>query len=291
VSQIYYYPYNGKADRVFLIGFSRGAFTVRALAGLVYHCGLPAQSVAKSSDEFHRYFAEAYARYKLDEPDDGWLQRFKRWHGHRNCTIHFLGLWDTVKSYGGIWPKSLPHLRHNPIVNVVRHALAMDEQRSWFIPTSWGNIDADDREKLHVRPDCRYESQDVEEVWFRGCHADVGGDDHAEVISGIPFRWMLRHAHDHGLLLNDRGTRELAEADPDCKPECHKSLCGGWLLAEYVPRWELDNSVRPPKRHFKIGRTGRRHLDQFARRGQIRIHGSAWRDYPVKATIIDSYDP
>jgi hypothetical protein len=59
-------------------------------------------------------------------------------HRVRDCEIHFLGIWDTVKSYGGIWPKSLPHLRHNPIVKTIRHALALDEHRSRFIPTSWG---------------------------------------------------------------------------------------------------------------------------------------------------------
>ena len=263
---------------------------MRALAGLIYHCGLPPKSVARSPDEFQRYFTQAYAPYEQDDADDSRLRRFKETNAHRTCTIHFLGLWDTVKSYGGVWPKSLPHLRHNPIVRIVRHALAMHEQRSWFIPTSWGNIDADDRERLGVTPDPRYQTQDVEEVWFRGCHADVGGGDHASVISAIPFRWMLGQAYAHGLLLNAQGLNALAQADPDGEPEVHESLCGGWLLSEYVPRWELDNGYRPPKRYFKIGRSGRRHLDQFARGGgQIRVHRSAWKDYPVKAAIVDPH--
>src|SRR4029453_18858692 len=59
----------------------------------------------------------------------------------RECRIRFLGLWDTVKSYGGLRRVMCAHLRHNPIVDTVRHALALDEQRGWFDATTWGRLD------------------------------------------------------------------------------------------------------------------------------------------------------
>ncbi len=278
--------YGGAADQVFLIGFSRGAFTVRVLAGLVYRCGLPSQSVAQSPDRFQQYFTRAYALYEPHDEDEGELQRLRESNEHRTCTIHFLGLWDTVKSYGGVWPKSLPHLRHNPIVHIVRHALALHEQRSWFIPTSWGNIDADDLGRLGVKPHSGYRTQDVEEVWFRGCHSDIGGGDEEKETAAVPFRWMLGEAQTHGLVLNAEGTSTLAQTDEDCELRIHESLCGGWLLSEYIPRWELDNSQRPPKRYFKVGRSGRRHVEQFARGGQVNIHRTAWKDHPVTARKV-----
>ncbi len=59
--------------------------------------------------------------------------------GQRPCLVHFFGVWDTVKSYGGLTPAILPHLRHNPDVSHVRHALAIDERRAWFKPTTWAD--------------------------------------------------------------------------------------------------------------------------------------------------------
>jgi hypothetical protein len=59
--------------------------------------------------------------------------------GPQDCAIHFLGLWDTVKSYGGVIPVSLPHLRHNPIVRTVRHALALNERGPGSTPLPGGN--------------------------------------------------------------------------------------------------------------------------------------------------------
>jgi uncharacterized protein (DUF2235 family) len=109
-------------DRVFLFGFSRGAFTVRALAGLTWRYGLPASQI--TADAKTR-FAEAWPLFKDEFPDeDGAKARralqFRVGYGQPACPIHFLGLWDTVKSYGGLKPVMLPHLRHNPSVATVR---------------------------------------------------------------------------------------------------------------------------------------------------------------------------
>jgi uncharacterized protein (DUF2235 family) len=123
-----------KDDRVFLFGFSRGAFTVRALAGLIYRCGLPQWNPA----DFPRRFKCAWRLFDRMHPLQGQTEKFRATEGQRECPIHFLGVWDTVKSYGGLRPIMLPHLRHNPIVAQVRHALA-----GWFDATTWGRLDLD----------------------------------------------------------------------------------------------------------------------------------------------------
>jgi uncharacterized protein (DUF2235 family) len=87
---------------------------------------------------------------------------------HRPCPVHFLGLWDTVKSYGGLDPAILPHLRHNPIVAHVRHALALDERRAWFKPTTWGRLDSD----LHAAM-TRLAPEDAETIRHPGCLRDL----------------------------------------------------------------------------------------------------------------------
>lgn len=271
-------------DKVFLIGFSRGAFTVRALAGLIYRCGLVRPEVAADDACFQRTLSTAFALYEPHEEDTAAVAHFQHEFGvAQACDICFLGLWDTVKSYGGIWPTSLPHLRHNPIVHTVRHALALAEQRSWFVPTSWGGIDGESLERMGVKPDDRYRGQDVQEVWFRGCHCDVGGGDAETATAEVPLQWMLCEAMACGLLLDPSADGLLSKQFPAAAMAIHESLRCGWLLAEYVPRWELDNSARPPKRYFKIGRSGKRHIEQFSRGGKVHVHLSARQDYALRA--------
>jgi uncharacterized protein (DUF2235 family) len=252
-------------DSIYLFGFSRGAFTVRVLAGLLFRCGL----LPKSTGNFASKFEEAYDLYKPHLEDFDRVARFKRDEHVREPGVQFLGLWDTVKSYGGIWPQSLPHLRHNPMVSTVRHALALDEQRSWFIPTSWGGIDSD-------RPmdDPRYQDQNILEIWFRGSHSDVGGGYADDAAARIPLRWMLNEASDAGVCLTPAGRELAASADPPQPPQVHESLTPDWVAREYVPRWELDNNYFPPKRFFKCGRTGKRQPAQFSRQQMVRLHSS-----------------
>ena len=98
-------------DRLFLFGFSRGAFTVRALAGMLHVFG-PCEIDHAAMDPAAREFA---AR-------------------RTPCAVDFLGLWDTVKAYGWVIPKSFPALRHNTSVRTVRHAVALDEVTPVAVP-------------------------------------------------------------------------------------------------------------------------------------------------------------
>lgn len=260
-----------EGDRIYFFGFSRGAFTVRVLAGLLYRCGLlPKESL---DGQFDRLFSTAYALYEPHRGDGAAVARFRATHAVVDCEVNFLGIWDTVKSYGGIWPKSLPHLRHNPIVRTVRHALAIDERRSWFQPTSWGGIDSDDKAAPDLT-DPRYATQDVREVWFCGSHSDVGGGDEEAETARVPLWWMMEEARASGVRLNEEGARELASSGLDGPPETHESLRRWWWLSEYCPRWELDNRTRPPRRPFAWGRTGNRKLAAFRRQGKVVLHAS-----------------
>lgn len=122
--------YNEENDHIFLFGFSRGAFTVRVLAGLLYRCGLPTKNI-EDPHKLKKCFEQAYElykphicfseAYKFNKPGSEELRKIEKFEENKknftkkyqpiSVEIHFLGIWDTVKSYGGIFPQSLPHLR------------------------------------------------------------------------------------------------------------------------------------------------------------------------------------
>lgn len=266
---------NPDTDFIFLMGFSRGAFTVRALAGLLYRCGLPAREFAQDDEAFACCFSQAYAAYEPHCENPVRIDRFKKTYRAREIDIHFLGIWDTVKSYGGIWPQSLPHLRHNPAVRQVRHALALDERRSWFLPTSWSGIDGDAVLVPTLKPDPRYEKQNIKEVWFSGCHSDIGGGDDEAERARISFRWMLGEATHAGLLLAPNCPDWIFETDEtSMRTEIHESFTAGWWVSDWVPRWELDNHTRPPGYPFRWPGNGRRCVESFRRKGNLHFHAS-----------------
>ncbi|MGH7382257.1 MAG: DUF2235 domain-containing protein [Candidatus Methylomirabilales bacterium] len=275
--------YEGPDDKIYLFGFSRGAFTVRALAGLLYRCGLPGKNVGEDEKKFKACFGEAYDLFKpilyepIREKIANKILAFRDKYSVRDCTItiHFLGVWDTVKSYGGVWPKLLPHLRHNPHVKIMRHALALNERRSWFNATTWGRLDLDDKGaalRLTKTELDELKKQGIEEVWFRGCHSDIGGGDAEANTAKIALRWMLGEAAAARVRLNDDGKMMLKDDDPPGPVEIHESLRGLWWLTEYLPRWEIDNSGKYPVRKFKWRRTGRRNPDDLTRNGKILLH-------------------
>jgi uncharacterized protein (DUF2235 family) len=260
---------------VFLFGFSRGAFTVRALAGLIYRCGLPQGDHADCTQRFEC----AWELFRPMRPPERAIEKFRASPGQRNCPIHFLGVWDTVKSYGGLFPVMLPHLRHNPIVAHVRHALALDERRGWFDATTWGRLDIDRkpdaaRSRLSEPVRQQIEQQDIEEVWFRGCHSDIGGGDREEQSARIALRWMLGEAAQAGLRLNAHGCCLLESPREPERAEVHESHTLAWRLIELLPRVTIDNSGRWPKRVAAPIGQAVRHPDLLSRDGGVSIHES-----------------
>ena len=268
-------------DSVFLFGFSRGAFAVRALAGFVWRAGVPAESSK----------GRAAALFDRDWP--AFVRRELSVHSSRaragqsiptaDCPIHFLGCWDTVKSYGSLRPVMLPHLRHNPSVEVVRHALALDEQRGWFEPTSWGWLDSDKKQdatppaaiaRIDRAEQELLDKRNVSEVWFTGCHSDIGGGN-CGATSDVALRWMLGEACAHGLVLNTAGLH-FVSAPPDTElPVIRESRSLIYRIIEAcVPRRQINNASAWP--HLRWAPRGASKRDPLAhpRKGVVRVHES-----------------
>lgn len=201
-------------DKIFLFGFSRGAYTVRALSGLIYNCGILKRSDAPR-------IAEAWNIYKSplkkNRPNGVASIRFRKEHSHPSRDVHFVGVWDTVGALG--IPFSLMGLleSHDEFydtkmgsnISFARHALAIDEQREDFEPTIWDS-----------KPGI-----DLKQVWFSGVHADVGGSYPPDKKTGIrasdtPLKWMLGEAQDAGLIIEPH---LLASTTDGSLGELHKS--------------------------------------------------------------------
>lgn len=253
-------------DELFLLGFSRGAFTVRVLSALLWRFGLPQQGTDVGR-WVHERLVEMQREPTLDSTQRSSVQ------------THFLGLWDTVKSYGFIRPVRYFHLRHNPGVSHVRHALAFDEKRSWFQCTTWGGLDRDLNQCDGHLPDRPREwkpepnaEQTVEELWFRGCHSDIGGGSRERQNAEVTLRWMMREACEVGLVLNAEGAALVAESDPAEAITPTESWTFGWRLADYVPRWEIDNDFSPARLRFAWHHTGTRRPAEMLRNGTWALH-------------------
>ena len=174
-------------DRIFLFGYSRGAYTVRALCGLINNCGIVRRADA-------RLIARAWRIYKSpgkkNHPHGEAATAFRGTHSHESRSVHFVGVWDTVGALG--IPFSLMGLfdgndefydnRLGDNVATARHALAIDERREDFAPTLW-----------QARA-----GLDLKQVWFAGCHGDVGGghapDPDGSCIADVALKWMLDEA-------------------------------------------------------------------------------------------------
>ncbi|MGC2300584.1 MAG: DUF2235 domain-containing protein [Acidobacteriaceae bacterium] len=172
-------------DQLFLIGFSRGAYTARSLAGMIAICGLPLGDFDDATA------AAAFQAYR-DPAERSPLLSSSTRQSLFPATVTMLGVWETVGSLG------IPaHLSGNaalnfgfldtslhPAISNAFQALAIDERRQQYVPTFWTST---------PNP-----GQIVEQVWFAGTHADVGGGaaDPAEpfALSDIPLAWMIAHA-------------------------------------------------------------------------------------------------
>ncbi len=242
-------------DHVFLFGFSRGAYTVRAVASLLYRYGL-----LPRGNEPHIPYAirllGGVNRIKNKKDRDLYFQLahdFKETFGTlRQCKPWFVGVWDTVSSIG--WfenPLHLPDTADNPDIAHGRHAIAIDERRTFFRTNLWRRK-AEPPESGPV---------DLKQVWFAGVHSDVGGGypEQDSGLSKIALKWMLDEAIALGLLVDKaRMAMVLGEtgkyAKPDPKAKMHESLAGGWWLAEFLLKRHYDWQRKAWRRRMNLGR-------------------------------------
>ena len=204
-------------DRIFLFGFSRGAFTVRTLVGLIAACGIldvkklsTAGALESAVNKIYKVYRKTYrtklVKLFLGEPDTSMIDRFRREHCRPgDATITFMGVWDTVDAVG------LPfHLsdfinmvfyrfkfrdhKLSKLVNHACHAVSIDDERHSFHPLLW------------------YEGEEdagrIEQVWFAGAHSNVGGGYPKQGMSLVALEWMMRKAEQTGH--DGKGLRLLA---------------------------------------------------------------------------------
>lgn len=227
-------------DSIYLFGFSRGAYCVRALAALIHMFGL----VRRGNEPLVRYALKAFKKKKKSSSDFAIAAKFKATFS-RSCPIHFVGVWDTVSSVGWLYdPLVLPYAAKNPDILIGRHAVSIDERRSAFRQNLWTELPA----------------QDIQQIWFAGVHCDVGGG-YAEPESGlakVTLQWMIAEGEAKGLLVDAAkrdavlGMTDAKMARPDPCGMMHKSLAGVWWILELFPRRHWDMRLTPPAYRWKI---------------------------------------
>jgi uncharacterized protein (DUF2235 family) len=236
-----------EGDRIYLFGFSRGAYAVRALAALIHRCGLLRPEHTNMISSAIHFYKHRAGNTLVGE----FTKTFSR-----PCPIHFLGAWDTVSSVGWVWnPLILPYTRENPSVKTMRHAVAIDERRAFFRQNLWKGS----------------ENQDFKEVWFAGVHSDVGGG-YPKDQSGLALlalEWMLMEAKDHELMIDSAKAATMLSVPcaPDPNAKLHNSLTLGWWIAEFWPKWTYFSRY---KRHFPRMNLFRR---RFIKKG-VTVHES-----------------
>jgi|SRR5215472_9173721 len=212
-------------DSVYVFGFSRGAYTARALCGMLHIVGL----LTEGNEGLIPY---AIRMIKQKHIDFQVAADFKKTFSGE-CSPHFVGVWDTVSSLGWVYNAvHFPFTRatKNPDFHIVRHAVSIDERRAFFRQNSFG--------EPHDT------QQDIKEVWFAGVHSDVGGSyaQSESQLSQIALQWMLCEAELAGLLVDQgRKAAVLGGNPPNVSPDPttkyqHESLRGAWWIAEIWPK-------------------------------------------------------
>jgi hypothetical protein len=207
-------------DEIYLIGFSRGAFEARSLGGLITHIG-----IAKSGAPF--FFDKAWSLYHArDNNRDQAALAELRATAHYPVRIKCVGVWDTVGNLGNPFTSggmigrryAFHDLRLSDNIDVGLHALSIDEVRGPFRPTLWT------LPKGQALP----ANQHVEQVWFAGTHADVGGGHRETSLSDIALLWMAERLQAKaGLALDMHRLEHLTRPDP---LGAQHSVTQGWIF-------------------------------------------------------------
>lgn len=261
IADAYRYLMNTYADgdRIFLFGFSRGAYTARALASLLHVYGL----LCAGNEGLIPYILRLYSKTtrqanhkkKTFNTDESFKWQFSH---SQPVGVHFCGVWDTVSSYGWIYsPIKLPFNGDNPIIRIGRHAVSIHERRCFFQDNLWGQGNPD---------------QDLHQVWFSGVHSDVGGsyEEPQSGLSKLPLEWMMVEAERAGLRIHrEKAQVVLGRQCSDCsehslpryvRPDAsgmkHESLKGPWWIPEFLP--QMDPHIHGKRFIFPLGRS--RHI-------------------------------
>ncbi len=220
----------GPNDKIFLFGFSRGAYTVRSLAGMIGKCGL-LKLTGLSDDAVWKRVEKVYNEGYRGKGQK-WAKGLEFWGTgpKKKVKVHFLGVWDTVGALGipndmaimNLLDSTKKYAFHdtklsNLIVNA-RHAVAVDEMRASFAPTLW---------------DLAPGRKGVKQIWFPGVHSDVGGGYLETGLSDGALKWMMGEAKAAGLAFH-KGMYDQVKPDPH--GVLHDSHSGLFKLMRTLPR-------------------------------------------------------
>jgi len=283
-------------DRIYMFGFSRGAFTVRTLAGLIGTCGIVKGESCGTTGELRRAVDAAYLAYRTrygslmtrglrQFRDADYSKRvidaFQRSHAvHTSVPIEFIGVWDTVDAVGMpfalasivnrfVYQFKFPTSALGPAVKRAYHALSIDDARLAFEPVLW------------TGPDER-----IEQVWFAGAHSNVGGGYPKQGMSLVALDWMLAHAEVAGLRLN-RMDRELFRSHASVDDMLYDPRNGFGRFYRWSPRDIRKYCVRSgisPRIHLTVAERIAHATDDYA-------PGNLPPSVTVATTRVDPTDP
>ena len=253
-------------DEIYVLGFSRGAYTARALAGLLHGYGLLCRGneahllyawndfvheVQKKRNLLKKPRTTRAAGAHTIERNFAFAQTYSR-----SVTIRFMGIWDTVSSVGWIYkPVRLLDMAQNPIIQVGRHAVSIDERRAYYRDNLWGQPVKPDHPEWPEQLRAQGIQQDIAQVWFPGVHSDVGGSypQSETAPANEALAWMIGELQRNGAeLCHDRIAMVLGKpsgvynADkiytPAPEPDhcLHESLKGLWWVLQSFPQQYYD---------------------------------------------------
>lgn len=256
--------YQSSEDEIFGFGFSRGAFTMRMVVGLIISQGLvryetEAQLTKRAKDAYRAFRRENFHTVLRVEKPFRWLRDLlipNSYHKSENRTverIRFMGLWDSVAAYGlpvdemtrgvseWIWALELPERRLCDQVQRACHALALDDERTTFHPVLWNER----HEKPAPKGQYAAKDERISQVWFAGMHSNVGGGYPDDSLAHIPLCWIMDEAQACGLKFKTNPPAEpdamalrKAARDKDGRLYDSRSGLGGYY--RYGPRKILD---------------------------------------------------
>lgn len=210
-------------DELFLFGFSRGAFTVRSLSGLIRNSGI---LDIKNSDKIGKAYELYRSRHPTYHPKSEEATLFRKTYAVEESTkIKFIGVWDTVGALGNpLFVQGIVNGRNqfhdtelsSKIENAF-HALAIDEHRKNFQAALW-------HQKQEVK------DQVLEQMWFAGVHSDVGSGYPESALSDISMQWMIEKARSCNLNF------DAVELNPDPMGLKHESMQWYYRLAGVLHR-------------------------------------------------------
>jgi uncharacterized protein (DUF2235 family) len=231
-------------DVVYMYGFSRGAYSVRVLAALIHTVGL----LEKGCQHLIPYAWETF-RNGVKPKVYPIARHFKETYS-RDVEIYFMGVWDTVTSFGIFNRIKLPYTTNNASVKNIRHAVAIDERRTYYRQNLFGDVPG----------------QDIKQVWFAGAHSDVGGsyDLKESGLSQLSLEWMIAESKPFAVHFDIAKVKTLlyegnnkGHSLPNFNEEVHHSLSAFWWPLELVPKWRR----RWPQLYIPFGRARKMYVD------------------------------